>query len=247
MMILPVTSVPESRMKDAGKSINALISGVDGDKVILNILTKNDFDSKLMYFATANGLVKATQMEEFDVKKSKIMACGLKEGDTLIYAKPNVPDVENMIFITSDGMSINIRKNEISVMGRSGKGVGAIKLGRHAKVVYAEQIKSGQEGDILLMTEKGYAKRTPVSEFEEQGRNGKGLKSYQLSEISGREVIGALLIDKISTVTGVQKSGDLSKISTDSIPAGARNTRGEQVILAVMGNNVSALYKNIFD
>ncbi len=127
---------------------------MDGDEVILNILTKNDFDSKLMYFATANGLVKATQMEEFDVKKSKIMACGLKEGDTLIYAKPNVPDVENMIFITSDGMSINIRKNEISVMGRSGKGVGAIKLGRHAKVVYAEQIKSGQEGDILLMTEK---------------------------------------------------------------------------------------------
>ena len=45
----------------------------------------------------------------------------------------------------------------------------------------------------------------------------------------------------------VAKSGDLSKISTDSIPAGARNTRGEQVILAVMGNNVSALYKNIFD
>ena len=79
-----------------------------------------------MYFATANGLVKATQMEEFDVKKSKIMACGLKENDTLIYAKPNVPDVENMIFITSDGMSINIRKNEISVMGRSGKGVSTI-------------------------------------------------------------------------------------------------------------------------
>ena len=60
-------------------------------------------------------------------------------------------------------------------------------------------------------------------------------------------MIGALLIGKISTVTGVQKSGDLSKSSTDSIPAGARNTRGEQVILAVMGNNVSALYKNIFD
>lgn len=247
MMILPVASVPEARMKDAGKSINALISGVDADEVILNILTKNDFGNKLMYFATANGLVKATQMEEFDVKKSKIMACGLKEGDMLIYAKPNLPDVENMLFITSDGMSINIRKNEISIMGRSGKGVGAIKLGKHAKVVYVEQIKNGQEGDILLMTEKGYAKRTPVSEFEEQGRNGKGLKSYQLSGSSGREVIGALLLDKICTVTGVQKSGDLSKISTDSIPAGARNTRGEQVILAVMGNDVKMLYKNIFD
>ena len=186
-------------------------------------------------------------MEEFDVKKSKILACGLKDGDRLIYAKPDAPDQENMLFITSDGMSINIRKKEISVMGRSGKGVGAIRLGKHAKVVFAEQLRNGQDGNILLMTEKGYAKLTPIAEFEEQGRNGKGLKAYQLAGDSGRSIVGALLIEKISMVTGIQKSGDMSKLSTDTIPIAARNTRGEQVILAVMGNDVSELYQNIFD
>lgn len=247
MIMMPVTGIPEARMKEAGKSLNALIPGVDADELILNILTKNDFESKLMYFATAGGLVKATQMEEFDVKKSRIMACGLKDGDVLVYAAPNVADNENMIFVTSDGMSINIKKNEVSVMGRSGKGVGAIRLGKHAKVVFSEQIANGQDGDVLLMTEKGYAKLTPIAEFEEQGRNGKGLKSYQLTDATGLDVIGALLIDKITTVTGVQKSGDMHKLTTDSIPNAPRNTRGEQVILAVMGDNVVHLYKNIFD
>lgn len=247
MMILPVASVPEARMKEAGKSINALIPGVEADETILCILTKKDFEHKLMYFATEGGLVKATPMEEFDVKKSKILACGLKDGDRLIYAKPDAPDQENMLFITSDGMSINIRKKEISVMGRSGKGVGAIRLGKHAKVVFAEQLRNGQDGNILLMTEKGYAKLTPIAEFEEQGRNGKGLKAYQLAGDSGRSIVGALLIEKISMVTGIQKSGDMSKLSTDTIPIAARNTRGEQVILAVMGNDVSELYQNIFD
>lgn len=247
MMILPVASVPEARMKEAGKSINALIPGVEADETILCILTKKDFEHKLMYFATEGGLVKATPMEEFDVKKSKILACGLKDGDRLIYAKPDAPDQENMLFITSDGMSINIRKKEISVMGRSGKGVGAIRLGKHAKVVFAEQLRNGQDGNILLMTEKGYAKLTPIAEFEEQGRNGKGLKAYQLAGDSGRSIVGALLVEKISMVTGIQKSGDMSKLSTDTIPIAARNTRGEQVILAVMGNDVSELYQNIFD
>lgn len=247
MVMMPVTGIPEARMKETGKSLNALIPGVDADEVILNILTKNDFESELMYFATAGGLVKAARMAEFDVKKSRIMACGLKEGDVLVYAAPSVPDDGNMLFITSDGMSINIQKNEISVMGRSGKGVGAIRLGKHAKVVFAAQIKNGQDGDVLLMTEKGYAKLTPVAEFEEQGRNGKGLKSYQLTEATGRSVAGALLIDKITTVTGVQKSGDMHKVKTDTIPNAPRNTRGEQVILAVMGDDVVSLYKNIFD
>ncbi len=247
MLMMAVSSIPEARMKEAGKSLNAIMTGIDSDEEILSIVTKNDFECKLMYFATKSGLVKATQMEEFDVKKSKIMACGLKDGDELIYAKPSVPELENMLFITSDGMSINIKKSEISVMGRSGKGVGAIKLGKRATVVLAEQIQNGQEGNVLLMTEKGFAKLTPLAEFDEQGRNGKGLKSYNLTEAVGREVAGALLVDKISTVTSLQKSGDLHKISTDSIPVDARNTKGEQVVLALMGNDIVKLYKNIFE
>ncbi len=63
----------------------------------------------------------------------------------------------------------------------------------------------------------------------------------------GRRVAGAILLDAISKVTTVQKSGDITKIVSDTIPTDARNTKGEQVVLAVMGNDVVKLYKNTFD
>lgn len=247
MYMLPATSVPEARIKDAGKSLNALMSGVEANEEILSILVKDDFKAGLIYFATAGGLVKATQAAEFDVRKSKIMACGLKEDDILIYARPDDKALPNMLFVTSDGMSINIKKEDISVMGRSGKGVGAIKLGRKADVVLAEQISAELDAKVLSMTEKGYAKQTPLAEFEEQGRNGKGLKAYNLVPAVGSRLVGALILTEISKITVVQKSGETKKLTTDGVPLDARNTKGEQVVLAIMGDDVVKLYKNIFD
>ncbi len=249
LYVMPVTAVPEARIKDAGKSLNALMSGVEAGEEILHMVTKQELAAGgLMYFVTHGGMVKATELLEFDVKKSKILACGLKEGDRLVYAKPGQADAPNMLFLTSDGMSINIKKQEISTMGRSGKGVGAIKLGKGAGVVFAEQVDPEKDTvTVLAMTEKGYAKQTPLREFEEQGRNGKGLKAYNLCAAAGNRVAGVLLLDQIAKVTAVQKSGDINKIVSDQIPKDARNTKGEQVVLALMGNDVTALYKNIFE
>jgi DNA gyrase subunit A len=247
MYMMPVGGVPEARVKEAGKSLNAIAAGVETGEEILTIVTRQDLEAGLMYFATREGLVKAARTSEFDVRKSKIMACGLKDGDALVYAAKDDEAAPNMLFVTSDGMSVNIRKRDVSVMGRSGKGVGAIKLGTGAAVVLAVQVDNHSDKKILMITEQGYAKRTPVSECEEQGRNGKGLKAYNLAPAVGRRVAGAILLDGIAKVTTVQKSGDVTKIVSDTIPAGARNTKGEQVVLAVLGNDVVRLYKNTFD
>lgn len=73
-------------------------------------------------------------------------------------------------------MSILFNKEEISIQGRSGKGVGAIKLGAGDKVIYAVQPK--EEGYVAVFSNNGFAKKTPLSEYEVQGRNGKGLKTF---------------------------------------------------------------------
>ncbi len=248
MYTMPVSAAPEMRVKENGRSLNALVSGVETDEEIINIILKEDFEAGLMYFATRDGMVKSTPMSEFDAKKSKILACGLKDGDVLVYAKPDSADKSNMLFVTSDGMSINIRKQEVSTMGRSGKGVGAIRLNKNASVIMAEQITCGGEGEkVLLMTEKGYAKQTPLREFEEQGRNGKGLKAYNLAPNIGNRVAGALLLENVTRFTAVQKLGDITKLTSDSIPTDARNTKGEQAVLAIMGNDIERLYVNIFE
>ncbi len=249
MYVLPTQGIPEGRIKDVGKSLNALVGGIEADEEILNILTEKEIKSggKIL-FATLRGLVKYTPSEEFNVRKSKILACGLREGDRLIYVQSDNSEKPNMIFISSEGMSINIKKEEISTMGRSGKGVGAIRMGKDASIVMCEQVSATQDSaTVLLMTEKGYAKQTPLSEFELQGRNGKGLKAFNLTANIGKAVAGALLIESICKITAVQKSGDLNKLLSDTVITDARNTKGEQVVLALMGNDIVSLYKNIFE
>ncbi len=241
------TAIPEARMREAGKSLNALIPGVENDEVVLNILVKQDFACEHILFASRSGLVKAVAVAEFDVKKTKIMACGLKDGDELIYVQPDDPNAQTLLCLSSDGMSIRFAKSEISVMGRSGKGVGAMKLGVRAKLVLAAQIQDGQEGNVLLMTEKGYAKQTPLAEFDVQGRNGKGLKAFQFTPHNGKQIVGALIVERITKITTLQNSGEMKKIMTDTIPTDERNTKGEQVVLAVLGNDVERVYMNILE
>jgi DNA gyrase subunit A len=242
--ILPASSIPEGKLKDTGKPLTALMPGVDADEKILNLFDFKSFEGKML-FATRNGMVKATDLSEFDAKKSKIMACGLKEGDELLYVQ-TWQDVPNMLFITKLGMSINVSKLEISQMGRAAKGVGAINLKKGDSVVLAVQVDNNG-GMVLSMTEKGYAKQTPLSEYELQGRNGKGLKTYNLTGQIGQTVAGAVFLDKPCMLVTKQKSGDITTLKSDDIPSDARNAKGEQVVLAVMGNDVVSLEKKIFE
>jgi DNA gyrase subunit A len=143
-------------------------------------------------------------------------------------------------------MSINISKLEISQMGRAAKGVGAINLKKGDSVVMAAQVESNG-GMVLCMTEKGYAKKTPLSEYELQGRNGKGLKTFNLTGQVGQTVAAAVFLDKPCALVAKQKSGDITNLKTDDVPADARNAKGEQVILAIMGNDIVSLEKKIFE
>lgn len=242
--ILPVGSLPEGKLKDTGKSLTAIMPGVDADERIINMFDFKSFEGRML-FATKSGMVKAVDLSEFDAKKSKIIACGLKDGDELIYVQ-TWQDVPNMLFVSQMGMSINISKLEISQMGRAAKGVGAINLKKGDSVVLAAQVDSSG-GMVLCMTEKGYAKQTSLSEYELQGRNGKGLKTFNLTGQVGQTVAGAVFLDKPCMLIAKQKSGDVTTLKTDDVPSDARNAKGEQVVLAIMGNDIVSLEKKIFE
>jgi DNA gyrase subunit A len=244
LYILPVSSLPEGKLKDAGKPLTAIMPGVDTDECILGLFDFKSFDGKML-FATKNGMIKATELKEFDARKSKIIACGLKEDDELLAVQIWTKE-PNMLFVTKTGMSICVNKNEISMMGRIAKGVGAIKMKKGDEVVLAAQ--TGQNGGMLIcMTEKGYAKKTPIGDYEVQGRNGKGLKTFNLGGPVGQVIAGAVFMDKPCVMTAIQKSGDVSAVKSDEIPTEPRNAKGEQVVLAVMGNDIVHLEKRIFE
>lgn len=243
MYTLPVESIPEYRLKEAGKSLNAIIAGVDKSEIILNMFVFKDYKGKML-FVTKSGMIKETPLEEYDVKKSKILACGLKDDDELIYCDVSSAK-ENVLIISKLGMSINIEKNTVSEMGRSAKGVGAMKLAKGDEVIYACQVdESGSM--VMCITEKGFAKKTPISEYDVQGRNGKGLKTFNLGDAAGSYLAGAVVLENPGIITAFQSLGDISVIKTDDIPIGPRNTRGEQVVLALMGNDVIRINNRIF-
>lgn len=244
MYILPVESIPEGKVKEGGKTLNAIIAGVDKSEEISNIFLFKNYSGN-MIFVTKKGMVKKTALEEFNVKKSKILACGLKDGDSIVYC-----DIENektnMLAITKKAMSINIKKDEISLMGRAAKGVGIIKLAPGDEIVMSQQI-NGSGSMVLTITNKGYAKKTPVSEYDEQGRNGKGLKTFVLGGETGDEIVAAMVIELPCSVTVIQTLGDITTVKTDDVPIAARYSKGEQVVLALMGNNIAKVYKKIYE
>jgi len=244
LYILPVSSIPEGRLKEAGKPLTAIMAGVDTDERILGLFDFKSFDGQML-FATKNGMVKAASLCEFDAKKSRILACGIKEGDQLITVQA-WDEKQNMLFVTASGMSICISKEEISKMGRAAKGVGAINLQKGDEVVLAVQT-GANGGMVLCMTEKGYAKKTPIGEYEVQGRNGKGLKTFNLTGQTGQRIAGAVVLDKPCVLTATQKSGDVTALKSDDIPEEPRNSKGEQVVLAIMGNDIVSLEKRIFE
>lgn len=245
LYILPAVSIPEGKLKEAGKPLTAIIPGVDADERILAIFNFKsfEFDGRLL-FATRAGLVKATELSEFDAKKSKILACGLKPGDELVSIQL-WSEAPNMLFISRLGMSINISKLEISAMGRAAKGVAAMQLKKGDVIVLASQVNGS--GQVLCITETGYAKKTPLAEFELQGRNGKGLKAFNLAGTNGKTIVAAVLIDKPCALMATQKAGDMTSVKSDDIPQEPRNSKGEQVVLAIMGNDIVSLEKRIFE
>lgn len=232
-------SIKEAKYKDAGATLNSLLAGFEKNEKIM--LMKVASDGKLLT-VSKDGNVKLTDFADLDTRKTKIAACGLKPDDELIYAAPLTED-KNLLIVTAHGMSILFNKEEISIQGRSGKGVSAIKLGAGDKVIYAIQPK--EEGYVAVFSNNGFAKKTPLSEYEVQGRNGKGLKTFMWAKGSanGTKLSAAhYFINQerfyLKTRAGVHKT-----VSSSDIPTQARYQKGSVMIMAVLGDDLETVTK----
>jgi len=242
MYSISADDIPDSRWRDRGRAINTLLAGVIKNEEIVEIYDFEEYkDSDSIVFATDTGMVKRTALKEYKTKVSKLLACGLKE-KTKIISTNILTDESNLLLLTAKGMSIRISFGEISEMGRSAKGVKGISLDKKDVVRFAFLVNG--KGDICLISESGYAKMTEVSEFETQGRAGKGLKAINFvpAAKNGKEVKAAFLISEPAMLTIKFKNGDFEKLSTMNIVRDKRNTKGEPAVNVVLGNAVENGY-----
>lgn len=226
-----------SKGKDKGVLLTGLFAGVDPMETI--IAAYSQMGEGELYFYTAKGMIKCTACSEYVTIKSKIGAIKLKDGDRVV-AIERVDKAKTSLLITRQGMSINFKGDDISPIGRMTAGVKAIKLDAGDEVIFARQVDS--HGDVIVVSDRGYVKKTPVVEYDLQGKNGKGLKTFDFkaNKSNGRSLIYADYILEGAEYEAVQKNGEVTAFTSSEIVFESRNSKGTSVIMVIMDNLVES-------
>ena len=215
---------------------------IDKDEVITSILTISKREDKNSYllFATKQGIVKRTHIQEFDrIRNNGKLAITLKENDELISVKKTNGD--NYILIgSSNGRMVRFNEKEVRVMGRTASGVRGINLTDNSTCVGAEI--SNNDDEILIVTEKGYGKRTEVNEFRETRRGSKGVKALNITEKNGT-IVAFTTVHGDEDLMIITNSGIIIRLSIDQISTMGRVTQGVRLISLKDDQIVSTIAK----
>ena len=231
---LPVEEIPETRLNGKPANLNALIA-FEKDEQVVACLEEGECEGQL-YFYTAQGNVKCTQGSEYNARTRRVAAISLKEGDRLLGVEPARED--SILLITSQGMSIRFARDTVPEMGRVAAGVKGIRLEAGDQVVFAQQV--GEDGEVLTISDRGYAKRSFVFDHELQGRNGKGLKAFDFKKngSNGTAIAAALYVREPYNFTVEQKHGAVTLCNTEEVRIDNRAGRGDLLVMALLDDVV---------
>jgi DNA gyrase subunit A len=241
---LPTLDIPECKLRDKGKPLSALLAGIAPGESIVGIFSVSDYTSGAhLFFATRSGLIKRSSLAEYDVRNKKIVASGLSEGDSIIAVHMQRDELDWMA-VTRSGLAIRFPSTDVSVMGRSAKGVKCIQLQPGDSVVMAAPVTETE--DVALFTDLGYAKLTRVSNFEPQRRGGKGIKaiSFLKNGSTGSAVAAAFPICEPCGIVATLKSGQCISLSSEQLERQDRAAKGTPAVLAVLGDTLTAAGKS---
>ena len=227
--------IPEAGRTARGVAIVNLLQLQAGEKITAVIPLKSYEDGKYLFMATRNGMVKKTDILEYqNVRKTGLTAIVLRDNDELIEVKATNGD-DDIFLITKKGMSIRFNEKDVRQTGRTSMGVKGIHLGKDDIVISMQMSSQGEK--ILLVTENGMGKRTLISEFNVQNRGGKGVKCYKITEKTG-DLIGAKIVTDENDVMIITTEGIIIRTSCDGISTLGRVTSGVKIINLNYDNNV---------
>lgn len=224
---LKAYEIPELSRTARGTAIINLIQIEQGETVQAVIPVEKFESEDYLFFATRNGIVKKTPLEDYiNIRKGGLIAIHLREDDSLIEVKLTDGQQE-MIIGTAQGMSIRFSENDVRSMGRSATGVKGITLDEDDQVIGMDVVD--KDLDILIVTSNGYGKRTPASEYRSQSRGGKGIKTINVTEKNG-QVVGLKVVKDEEDLMIITTSGTLIRTSMDGISTMGRYTQGVKLI-----------------
>ncbi|WP_024870698.1 DNA topoisomerase (ATP-hydrolyzing) subunit A [Tolumonas lignilytica] len=224
---LKVYQLPEASRTARGRPIINLLPLDENERITAILPVKSYDDDKYVFFATADGTVKKTELSAYSRPLSSgIRAINLNEGDALIGVA--ITDGNNEIMLFSDaGKVVRFNEDDVRAMGRTATGVRGMKLGETDKVVSLIVPQNG--GAILTATENGYGKRTALDEYPVKSRATLGVISIQVTERNGK-VVGAIQVDESDEIMLITNAGTLVRTRVAEVGLIGRNTAGVRLI-----------------
>ena len=220
---LNVYEIPEAKRQAKGTAIVNLIPLSSGETIAATIPVGRQCDTKYLVLATKNGIIKKTQLSQFEnTRKSGLIAISIRENDELIKVKLT-DENEDIILVTSQGMSIRFKESDVRDMGRSAMGVKGINLSPNDHVVSMEVVEDDK--DLLVVSEKGFGKRTDTDEYRLQTRGGKGIKTYNVTKKTG-PLVGAKIVTTEDEILLINNDGTVIRLNVSNISKLGRNTKG---------------------
>nr|WP_314630430.1 DNA gyrase subunit A [uncultured Mogibacterium sp.] len=235
--------IPEASRTAKGTPVINFLNLDQGERVTAVIPVKEFADDNYLIMVTRNGTIKKTPMSQFDTnRKTGLIAITLKDDDKLISVSQSSGE-ESVYVVTKKGKSITFHEDDVRSMGRSAGGVRAITLDKDDEVVSMELDSIG-ERELLVMTKKGFGKRTSLDEYRLQTRGGKGVSTYDKTKFSKTgELVGATLVSKDDEIMLINSNGVIIRIRANEISKSGRTTQGVKIMKVDSGDEIVSFAK----
>ena len=218
--------IPEAQRQAKGRAIINLLQ-LDAEEKVTAIIRRRDDDEGCLIMATRQGLIKKTELKEFEsIRKVGKIAIRLVEGDELINVGLTGGD-NDILMATHEGKCIRFNEKDVRVMGRDTQGVRSIKLAEGDYVVDMAVIQEGSQ--IITVSEFGYGKRSPETEYRTQTRGGKGVKAGNFNAKTGK-LVNLKQVAEDKDIMLIADSGVIIRLAADEISMIGRDTQGVKIM-----------------
>jgi DNA gyrase subunit A len=240
---LRVYEIPEGSRTSKGRPIQNMINIEQNDKVLafINVLNLSDeqyINNHFIVLATKKGIIKKTTLEAYSRPRANgIIAVNVREGDTLMEARLTNGNHEILLAIKS-GKAIRFPESTVRPMGRNASGVRGINMVDPNDEVVGMICIEGESEDVLVVSEKGFGKRSSIGDYRITNRGGKGVKTINITEKTGHLVALKSVADKEDLII-INKSGVMIRLGVDDMRVMGRATQGVRLI-NIKGNDAIA-------
>ncbi|MCB9134123.1 MAG: DNA gyrase subunit A [Anaerolineales bacterium] len=233
-------NIPDAGRTSVGVSIFNVLAMEAGETITAAVAVPDFSQSNYCTMMTRKGTIKRVDLSHFEsVRPSGLIAMGLNDGDELGWARLTHGKNEIMV-ITEQGLALRFDENEVRSMGRTATGVTGIRLKKGDRVTSMEVVEP--DGDLLVITTKGFGKRTPLTEYSPRSRATQGIQTIDIHAINiVGTIVAARVVQKGDHLTLISSGGVIIRTTVDEISQAGRATRGVHVMNLGNGESVAAV------